>query len=145
MVRSGKFRNSRKESVSALLLVFLCLLSSSAFAALPPDALSDPAQEARARALQKEFRCVVCQGQSLDDSNAPLAADLRHLIRQKIAAGASDDAIKDFLVARYGDFILMKPPLDESTYILWFTPLAVLIVGGGIATWIVWKARKRPQ
>ena len=127
---------------AALLLFFA---GAPVFAALPPEALSDPAQEARARTLQKEFRCVVCQGQSLDESNAPLAADLRHLIRQKITAGDSDAAIRDFLVARYGDFILMQPPLDDSTYILWFTPVAVLIAGAGVATWIVLKARKRPQ
>ena len=76
-----------------------------------PDTLSDPAQEARAVALQKELRCLVCQGESLDESDAPLAADLRRLIREHIAAGESDAQIKTYLVARYGDFILMNPPL----------------------------------
>ncbi len=131
--------------VTSYLVVVLCLVVAPAFATLPPKSLADPTQEARARTLQKEFRCVVCQGQSLDESNAPLAADLRHLIRQRIEAGDSDDAIRNFLVARYGDFILMQPPLEDSTYILWVTPFAVLILGAGLATWVVMRARKRPQ
>jgi cytochrome c-type biogenesis protein CcmH len=113
--------------------------------ALPaPDALADPVQEARARALQKELRCLVCQGESLDESNASLAVDLRRLIRERIKAGQSNAQIKDFLVSRYGDFILMNPPFEQRTYALWLTPFGVLILGAGIAIWVVMRARKSP-
>jgi cytochrome c-type biogenesis protein CcmH len=110
-----------------------------------PDSLSDPVQEARARNLQKELRCLVCQGESLDESNASLAVDLRRLIRARIKAGDSDEAIKNFLVSRYGDFILMQPPFETNTYALWLTPFAVLIVAAGIAAWVVFRARRRQQ
>ena len=129
-----------------ILLALLVLLTfSPAFAARAPETLSDPAQEARARALQKEFRCPVCQGQSLDDSNAPLAADLRHLIRERIVAGDSDEKIEQFLASRYGNFILMRPPFEISTYFLWLMPLLVLISGAAIATFVVVRAQKRPD
>ncbi len=81
--------------------------------------------EARARALQRQLRCLVCQGESIDESQAPLAADLRHLVRQQMADGKSDSQIKDYLVARYGDFILMQPPLQADTYFLWLAPFVV--------------------
>lgn len=126
----------------AALALALVLFASVAQALPAPDALSDPAQEARARALQKELRCLVCQGESLDESNAALAVDLRHLIRTRIAAGESDAQIKNYLVSRYGDFILMNPPFEERTYALWLTPFGVLILGAGIAIWIVLRARK---
>ncbi len=124
----------------------LFLLVATAVAAAPaPDALPDPAQEARARALQKELRCLVCQGESIDESNAPLAADLRALIRARIGAGDNDEAIKRFLVSRYGDFILMRPPFESSTYALWLTPFAVLILAAGVAIWVVVRAGRSPQ
>lgn len=125
--------------------VLLLLATVSAIAAPAPGALSDPALEARARALQKELRCMVCQGESIDESNAQLAADLRALIRERIAAGDSDAQIKAFLVSRYGDFILMKPPFDSSTYALWLTPFAVLILAAGVAIWVVVRAARAPQ
>ena len=129
-----------------ILLALLVLLTfSPVFAARAPETLADPAQEARARALQKEFRCPVCQGQSLDDSNAPLAADLRHLIRERIVAGDSDEKIEQFLTSRYGNFILMRPPFEISTYFLWLMPLLVLISGAAIATFVVVRAQKRPE
>ena len=121
----------------------LALFAAAAQGAPAPDALSDPVQEARARSLQKELRCLVCQGESLDESNASLAVDLRHLIRARIKAGQSDKEIVDFLVSRYGDFILMEPPFEAGTYALWLTPFAVLILGGGIAIWIVIGAKRR--
>jgi len=121
----------------------LALFAAAAQGAPAPDALSDPVQEARARFLQKELRCLVCQGESLDESNASLAVDLRHLIRARIKAGQSDKEIVDFLVSRYGDFILMEPPFEAGTYALWLTPFAVLILGGGIAIWIVIGAKRR--
>ena len=86
---------------------------------------------------------MVCQGESIDESNAPLAADLRELIREHIKAGESDAAIKQYLVARYGDFILMKPPFDANTYALWLTPFAVLIMAAGIAIWVVIRAGRK--
>jgi len=125
-------------------LAFLVAVAGAA-AEPAPGTLADPAQEARARALQKELRCMVCQGESIDESNAPLAADLRQLIREHIKAGESDAQIKDYLVARYGDVILMRPPFDSATYALWLTPLVVLMLGGGIAIWVVVRAAKAPQ
>ena len=110
-----------------------------------PAHLSDPALEARAVALQKQLRCLVCQGESLDESNAELARDLRRLIRKKILEGSSNEAIKAYLVSRYGDFILMKPPLRAETWALWFGPLAVLLLAGGIAGMVVIRARKRAE
>lgn len=127
--------------LASLLLIFSLHAASAAPA---PGALADPAQEARAQALQKQFRCLVCQGESLDESNAPLAADLRRLIREHIARGESDEQITKYLVARYGDFILMKPPFEEGTWILWLAPFAVLLLGGGIAFVIVRRASRRP-
>lgn len=108
-----------------------------------PAHLKDPALEARAVALQKQLRCVVCQGESLDESNAQIAKDLRRLIRKRILAGYSNDAIKAYLVSRYGDFILMKPPLKAETYALWFGPLIVLLIAAGVAGMVVVRARKR--
>ena len=126
----------------ALIIAFIAMfVASAAFASY--DRLSNPAQEARAVALQKQLRCVVCQGESLDESNAPLAADLRRLIRERIAAGDSDGQVKSFLVARYGNFILMKPPLMPSTWLLWFGPLAILVLGGGVAGFVIFRAGKR--
>jgi cytochrome c-type biogenesis protein CcmH len=105
--------------------------------------LSDPVLEARAKAMQKDLRCLVCQGQSIDESNAPLAADLRRLIRQQIQAGQSDDQVKAFLVARYGAFVLMKPPVRFDTYILWFGPILLLLLGGSVIGATILRARKR--
>ena len=127
----------------AVLALLFVLFATSAEAAPAPDTLPDPAQEARARALQKELRCLVCQGESLDESNASLAVDLRRLIRARIKAGDSDEAIKNFLVSRYGDFILMQPPFETPTYALWLAPFGVLILGAGIAAWVVVQAKRR--
>lgn len=127
------------------LLLALLLMSSAALAVPAPELLSDPAQEARARTLQKEFRCLVCQGESIDESGAPLAADLRRLIREHIRHGETDAQIKDYLVARYGDFILMDPPFQADTYVLWIGPLLVLLVAAGVATVVVLRARKQEE
>ena len=108
---------------------------------VPP--LADPVLEARAKALQRELRCLVCQGQSIDESNAPLAADLRRLIRQQIQAGQSDNIIKDFLVARYGAFVLMKPPVREDTFFLWFGPAMLVMIGVGVIGVTVARSRRR--
>lgn len=127
------------------LLLAIVLLAQSAVAAPAPETLPDPAQEARARALQKEFRCLVCQGESLDESGAPLAADLRKLIRERIARGDSDAQIEHFLVGRYGDYILLKPPFKPDTYLLWMAPLAVLLIAAGTGAVIVLRARRRAK
>ena len=126
----------------AVLFAALCV-SSAAFADYGPEKLSDPKLEARAVALQRSFRCLVCQGESLDESNSQLADDLRRLIRARIQQGESDSQITGFLVSRYGNMILMKPPLEPGTYLLWFGPLLILVAGGGIAGVIVYRARTR--
>jgi cytochrome c-type biogenesis protein CcmH len=105
--------------------------------------LANPLLEARAKALQKELRCLVCQGQSIDESNAPLAADLRRLIRQQMQAGQSDQQIKDFLVARYSAFVLMKPPVRQDTFFLWFGPMMLVLAGGGVIGVIIARSRQR--
>jgi cytochrome c-type biogenesis protein CcmH len=113
-----------------------------AFAVRPDEMLKDPALEARARALSSELRCMVCQNESIDESDAPLAHDLRVLVREHLQAGESEAAIRQYLVARYGDFILLKPPFKAETFLLWLTPLLVLVLGGaGIAL----VSRRRSQ
>jgi len=107
------------------------------------EPLANPVLEARAKALQKELRCLVCQGQSIDESNSGLAADLRRLIRQQMQSGWSDDQIKNFLVARYGPFVLMKPPVQQDTFLLWFGPLALVLAGAGVIGVIVARSRRR--
>jgi cytochrome c-type biogenesis protein CcmH len=133
----------------AFVLMLVSLLAAPTFSrAQPPDtsvieSFSDPAMEARARNLQRQFRCLVCQGESIDESNSPFAADVRHLVRQQIAQGRSDRQIQDFLVARYGDFILMKPPVQPDTWLLWLAPFLVLGVGGAVVWGVVKKAAAR--
>jgi cytochrome c-type biogenesis protein CcmH len=108
----------------------LALLGAApALAVQPDEVLSDPALEARARALSKELRCMVCQNQSIDDSDAPLARDLRLLVRERLVAGDSDAKVVDFLTARYGEFVLLKPRFSASTALLWLAPLIALIAG----------------
>lgn len=115
-----------------LIGLFLLLLvnASPSWAVEPDELLKDPSLESRARSISSELRCLVCQNQSIDDSHAPLARDLRVLVRQKLVEGASDDAIRTFLVDRYGDFILLKPRFSVDTLILWFAPFMVLAFGG---------------
>jgi cytochrome c-type biogenesis protein CcmH len=115
---------------------------SAAHAVQPDEIMADPAKEARARELSRELRCMVCQNQSIDDSEAPLARDLRLLVRERIAAGDSNSQVIDFLVARYGQFVLLKPRFERETWLLWLlTPL--LLAGGGLAIWL--QTRRRPQ
>src|SRR5216683_4291144 len=102
---------------------------SPAVALGPDEVLSDPALEARARSLSKELRCMVCQNQSIDDSDAPLARDLRILVRERLQAGDNDRQVSDFLVARYGEFVLLKPRFSPHTALLWLGPAAILLVG----------------
>jgi cytochrome c-type biogenesis protein CcmH len=122
-------------------LVALALVGASpAFAVQPDEVLPDPALEARARALSRELRCMVCQNQSIDDSDAPLARDLRLLVRERLQAGDSDKGVLDFLVARYGEFVLLKPRVAWHTALLWVAPLAALAAGLGA---IVLASRRR--
>jgi cytochrome c-type biogenesis protein CcmH len=104
-----------------------------ALAVQPDEILADPALEARARVLSQELRCMVCQNQSIDDSDAPLARDLRLLVRERLKAGDSDRQVLDFLVARYGEFVLLRPPFNWHTALLWLLgPLALLVAGFGL-------------
>jgi cytochrome c-type biogenesis protein CcmH len=112
-----------------LLALFLAMAALPAAALRPAEILADPALETRARALGRELRCLVCQNQSIDDSDAELAADLRRLVRERLVAGDSDDAVRGFLVARYGDFVLLDPPVKASTLVLWLGPPLLLGVG----------------
>ena len=111
-----------------------------AHAVQPDEVMADPAQEARARALSRELRCMVCQNQSIDDSDAPLARDLRLLVRERIAAGATDTQVIDFLVARYGEFVLLKPRVEGHTLILWLVPPLALLAGV-VALWFYNRRR----
>ena len=117
-------------------LCFVAVLGLSVAHAVQPDEImNDPAKEARARDLSRELRCMVCQNQSIDDSEAPLARDLRLLVRERIAAGDSNSQVLDFLVARYGEFVLLKPRFERQTLLLWSVPPLVLLAGG-LAIWI---------
>lgn len=125
---------SRFLPVLGAVLCFGLVAVYSAHAVQPDEVMTDPAQEVRARDLSRGLRCMVCQNQSIDDSSAPLARDLRLLVRERIAAGDSNQQVLDFLVARYGDYVLLKPPFETSTLPLWLlTPL--LLAGGGLALW----------
>jgi len=123
------------------LIFLLAALALPALAVTPDEILKDPALEARARHLSQELRCMVCQNQSIDDSDAPLAHDLRVLVRQRLEAGDSDKAVLDFIVARYGDFVLLKPPFQIDTLLLWGLPPLALIAG--IAALSVAARRRR--
>jgi cytochrome c-type biogenesis protein CcmH len=124
-------------------LVFLAALLTSApsWAVQPDEVLSDPALEARARAISRELRCMVCQNESIDDSDAPLAHDLRVLVRERLKAGDSDQQIINFLVSRYGEFVLLRPRLSWHTAALWGTPPALVLLG--IIVIVVVERRRR--
>ena len=127
--------------MKALRLALFALLIAipAAFAVQPDEVMSDPALEARARSLSSELRCLVCQNQSIDDSDASLAKDIRVLIRERIAKGESNEAVRDFLVSRYGDFILLKPPFKLETLLLWLSAPLTLLLGG----FAIWRATRR--
>jgi len=131
----------RSRFFGAMLLPALVLASHSAFAVEPSERLADPALEARARSLSQELRCLVCQNQSIDDSGADLAHDLRVLLRERIAAGDGDRQALLYIVNRYGDFVLLKPPVEPATYLLWFAP-AILLAFGGSGIWLYLRRRR---
>jgi len=131
-----------------LLLVLIVLLSASApaWSAVQPDEmLHDPMLEARARTLSQQLRCMVCQNESIDDSDAPLAHDLRVLVRERLQAGDNDAQVLDFLVARYGEFVLLKPRLSWRTAILWAVPPALLLIGIALLVLAATRGRRRLQ
>ena len=118
----------RLPNLALLAFVWVGLLSS-AYAVQPDEIMADPAKESRARDLSRELRCMVCQNQSIDDSQAPLARDLRILVRERLQAGESDQQVINFLVARYGEFVLLRPRFSWHTALLWLGPAAVLLIG----------------
>jgi cytochrome c-type biogenesis protein CcmH len=135
--------------VAYLHLIALTLLTATllttprvALAVQPDEILTDPTLEGRARTLSKELRCMVCQNQSIDDSDAPLARDLRLLVRERLKDGDSDRQVIDFLVARYGEFVLLKPRLSLHTALLWFGP-PTLLCGGALALFMIARRRNR--
>ena len=111
------------------LVLALLLAAMRAYAVEPDEMLNDPALEQRARALSEEIRCVVCQNESIDSSNAEIAHELRVLVRERLVAGDSDQQVLDYLVARYGDFVLLRPPMKPATYLLWYGPFVILLLG----------------
>jgi cytochrome c-type biogenesis protein CcmH len=132
-----------KHILACVLALAVMAGCTAAYAVQPDEIMSDPAKEARARNLSRELRCMVCQNQSIDDSEAPLARDLRLLVRERIAGGDSDAQVIDFLVARYGEFVLLKPPLEPYTLLLWLLP-PLALAGGGLALWLNWRRRLKP-
>ena len=129
-------RQDGRSTLSRILIAFVLAhiiaspLVSVALAVQPDEMLPDPRLEQRARAISQELRCMVCQNQSIDDSDAPLAKDLRVLVRERLKAGDSDPQVIDYMVARYGEFVLLKPRLSWQTVVLWLTPAIVLLAGG---------------
>lgn len=123
-------------------LFFLALLHLPALAVQPDEVLKDSQLEHRARELSTELRCLVCQNQSIDDSDASLARDLRLLVRERLSEGDSDDQIRRFVVERYGEFVLLKPVFQPHTLILWLTPAIVLLIGGG-SLYVVSRRKKK--
>lgn len=120
------------QAVATMLVVLMLGLATlgPALAVNPDEVLSDPALEARARTLSAQLRCMVCQNQSIDDSNAELAKDLRLIVRERLARGDTDTAVIDYVVSRYGEFVLLKPRFEGKTLILWGTPVLLLVAGG---------------
>ncbi|WP_367575998.1 cytochrome c-type biogenesis protein [Phenylobacterium montanum] len=132
---------SRIKRLKSGSVVALAALAMVAAAADPAERLQNPSQEAHARALFQQVRCVVCQNESIDDSEADVARDLRRAIREQVASGASDDQIRAYLVARYGEFVLLKPRLSLGNSLLWLAPFALVLAGLGV---FAWRARNAP-
>jgi len=120
-----------KMLIGAIVVLFVSI--PSAYAVQPDEVLEDPVLEARARALSQQLRCVVCQSQHIDDSNAPLAKDMRLLVRERLLAGDTDQEILTYLVNRYGDYVLLKPPVQGNTIVLWAAPLIIFLMAGALA------------
>jgi cytochrome c-type biogenesis protein CcmH len=129
-----------RAALRLLLLALLLAAAAPSHAVQPDEMLADPALEARARDISREIRCLVCQNQSIDDSDAELARDLRIIVRERLTAGDSDGEVRQFLVDRYGDFVLLKPPVKPATYLLWFGPPVLFVVA---ALMVGWRLRRR--
>jgi len=129
---------------AAITLLLATIASSSSLAVQPDEMLKDPNLEARARELSRELRCMVCQNQSIDDSEAPLARDLRLLVRERLTKGDTNQQVLDFLVARYGEFVLLKPPLESRTIILWTLP-PIALLAGAIGLFFAGRRRRLGQ
>lgn len=144
MAESGRrwFAGKLLRPVLAAAAIVL-LLGTMAQAVEPDEVLDDPELEARARAISSEVRCLVCQNESIDSSNAELARDLRIIVRERLLAGDSDQQVYDYLVARYGDFVLLRPPVKPATYILWFGPAIAFLLGTGAVAWYFVRLRRR--
>lgn len=125
-----------------LLALFCLVLPGSVLAVQPDEKLDDPALEARARELSAEIRCVVCQHESIETSNAGIARDIRILIRERLTAGQNEDQVREYLVSRYGDYILFQPPMKPATWLLWFGPGLVFLIG--LMTFIGYLLKRRP-
>jgi cytochrome c-type biogenesis protein CcmH len=138
----GDGRQVRRGFFSSFLLLLVLLAPLPAFAVNPDEVLSNPVLEQRARNLSAQLRCMVCQNQSIDDSNAELARDLRVLVRERLTNGDTDDQVIDYVVSRYGEFVLLKPRFSARTVILWATPVLLLLVG---AIAILVFVRTRPS
>jgi cytochrome c-type biogenesis protein CcmH len=127
-----------KRSIASTFALIL-LLITPALAVLPDEVLKDPALEARARVLSQDLRCLVCQNQSIDDSNAPLARDLRLIVRERLTAGDSDTQVIAYLVSRYGNYVLLKPPFQRDTALLWLAPFGMLLLAMAVASFYFLK------
>ena len=123
------------------LVLILCVMAAPLWAVQPDEMLDDPALEARARAISADLRCPVCQNESIDESNASLARDLRVLLRERLVAGDSDDEVKDFLVARYGEFVLLTPRMDGINLVLWLAAPVLLLLALGVGWGVI---RRKP-
>jgi cytochrome c-type biogenesis protein CcmH len=132
-----------KKPLRQFLIVLALFACAPAWAVQPDEVLADPTLETRARVLSKELRCLVCQNQSIDDSAAPLARDLRVLVRERLTAGDSDPQVLDFLVARYGEFVLLRPRFSWRTALLWLGPAGALL-GGALVLLLLGRGRARP-
>lgn len=124
-----------------IVLALSLMFAVPVFAVMPDEMLKDPAEEARARVISKQLRCLVCQGEDIDESGADLAADLRLLVRERITAGDSNEEVLAFIQSRYGDYVLMNPPVKSTTALLWATPL--LALGGGVAMVVFYHRQQR--
>ena len=134
--------NILRRSIHAVVVLFFAVMAPAAWAVMPDEVLSDPGLEARARALSLELRCLVCQNQSIDDSSAPLARDLRLVVRERLLAGDSDAEVITYLSNRFGSFVLLKPPFNAETLPLWLGPGVILLLAGGT---FVFYLRRRPS
>ncbi|MCH8171886.1 MAG: cytochrome c-type biogenesis protein CcmH [Proteobacteria bacterium] len=133
-------RNILKLMLGGLFMLALGL--GAAWAVEPDELLDDPVLEERARDISQQLRCVVCQNQSIDESTAPLARDLRLIIRERLVAGDSNKEVVTFVVDRYGDFVLLRPPFQGDTYVLWFGPFIIFLIGGGLIFYYFRKVLK---